>query len=83
MLTISKAKAIIKDNAWNTVMLTPPRQKRSSRLIKNLSAKIISQTANKNKRKFTYMLQTISPAQVNERGFCTAKNLFLLLLLNG
>ena len=43
MLTISKAKAIIKDNAWNTVMLTPPHQKRSSRLIKNLSVKIISQ----------------------------------------
>ena len=26
MLTISNAKAIIKDNAWYTVMLTPPTQ---------------------------------------------------------
>ena len=26
MLTISNAKAIIKDNAWYTVMLTPPIQ---------------------------------------------------------
>jgi hypothetical protein len=26
MLTISKAKAIIKDSAWYTVMLTPPRR---------------------------------------------------------
>ena len=25
MLTTSNEKAIIKDNAWNTVMLTPPR----------------------------------------------------------
>ena len=25
MLTISKAKAIISDSDWNTVMLTPPR----------------------------------------------------------
>ena len=25
MLTTSIEKAIIKDNAWNTVMLTPPR----------------------------------------------------------
>lgn len=29
MLTISIAKAIIKVNDWNTVMLTPPRRKRS------------------------------------------------------
>jgi len=39
MLTISNAKAIIKDNAWNTVMPTPPQQEEPT--IRNLYPNIL------------------------------------------
>ena len=39
MLTISNAKAIIKDNAWNTVMPTPPQKEEPT--IRNLYLNIL------------------------------------------